>query len=422
MIYKLRWKVNDILHRKCYYQMDQTKSKTANSRSSMASTATLAMATRVKRKMKQQKKEEPSETAVAMLESVETLKGERDAEIFQLTESLNRESSEVAELRREVVEKNYIIRRLEKTVSTQLIEVQQEKQKLISTEAYLQNQLTDVAQQHQRQVEQCGDLELELEKYKLKHTTSQLEIKSMREDKSELERTVRITENSALQMEDSLRMAVSKSQRENYDLRMHHSRQEKALNNRLDTLQSELLDFIQHTDNTLCDTSIKCRVLNEYTTFIEHITLKYRNLLSKCRLLTSRFSEDLLKVASLHSNLPEYLRDLLMNKSTESLVNLVDTLSFEVNVGQYLVALFPPDHQFGEFQKTGYPYTPSAAVLGPGFLSTHSRGTRPASAPVRGSSLLLLSEEAAPVRTTRDLSTVSRRKYLTRTSWNQSNE
>ena len=306
------------------------------------------------------------------------LRATYEAEVFQLRECMLKDEREAASLEDQVAEQKYLVKKAEnhhRELSKKL-----EEQAVLSkaNEENLERQLVDMSQAHQRLVERYSNLEKRNKE--LEETAQQLrrDIVSQKGVIKELNGDVREVKHAASTVEDALRKAISIAQRENYDLRMMHTRQEEELVCSLDDVQGELQAVVERIDRSIVPFDVRNQAAQDFHEAVGLVTIRYRNLLEKCRLQSSRFSDSLLRVSSLHTNLPPHIKETLVARTPEMLVQLIDNLSFEVNVKECLEAMFPPTSDLS-FLRKKYPHTPSAAMIhGEVFADRGDRNSREA--------------------------------------------
>eukprot|EP01064_Diplonema_japonicum_P011697 TRINITY_DN19135_c0_g1_i1.p1 TRINITY_DN19135_c0_g1~~TRINITY_DN19135_c0_g1_i1.p1 ORF type:complete len:390 (+),score=69.90 TRINITY_DN19135_c0_g1_i1:49-1218(+) len=331
---------------------------------SMASskTATSSAARSVVGKLRGRGKKRDDDKMKGMLAFVEELDRVRtcyDAEIFALREAGNKDEKQIADVMDQVVEKVYLLKRSEMRANAIQQDFEEHQLKAKRQEDRLQEQLVELSQKHQRVLEKYDDLTTE--KTSMEKTIENL--KSVIANKNSaidnLESSLRLAQHASVEIEDSLKKAVCLAQRDCVDLRVEHTRQERELRKKLDCLQEELQCVINGIENSLAGVDRKYIAAEEMSVSLDLLKIKYRNVLEGCRLKASRFCESLINVSSLHSNISSAIRNELLKKTPEGLISLIDTLSFEVNVKQYLEAMYP----CAEEKISRYPHTPSAAIL-----------------------------------------------------------
>ena len=358
-------------------------------RASMESTSSSKTATSLKNtaaklkgklgKKARQEQDRPS-SHLNFQEEMDQQKQCYEAELFQLRECLLKDERAAASLQDQIAEKHYLLRKSDLVIRDLQSKIEEQGARFKQNEENLEQQLVDLSQSHQRLIERHQDLERTKESLEGRVNQLVAEIDGGKLTIKDLHGEVRAVTHAASAVEDSLKKAISIARRENYDLRALHTRQEKELALRLDQVQEELTEVVSQIDRSLLPEYAKSKSAEFFESSLDFISLKYQNVLAKCRLRASRFNDSLLQVSSLHSNLPRHIKEILLQRSPEALVQLVDTLSFEINVQQYLEAMFPPPDL--SFLRKKYPHTPSAAMMhGEVFTQHNEEGLRPHTAP-----------------------------------------
>jgi len=314
------------------------------------------------------------------LERAERLEKEYDAELFGWAEQHKRDRQEFLEMRRESEQRADKIGFL--TVQLQDVQVKHEKFQVQTRdfEDEMQKQITRVTiDKHQLAEKVKGfDKIREALEAKVAELTAQLQISEMRVRDAEVLR--RAIEHDASVMEQNLKGALNTARRENLALRMTHRGQEHELRSRLEDVQKDLNELLNRVESAVVPLEVRAAAVEDLDSGLALLSIKYQDLLQQCRLKVSRFSDDLIKVSSLHTNVPDYMKACLEKQTDGQLRKLIDTLAFDEAVRQYLEVLFPPPWESRVFK---CPDTPSAALASGDLFVTGKRqiDDRPSTAP-----------------------------------------
>eukprot|EP01063_Lacrimia_lanifica_P022867 TRINITY_DN30388_c0_g1_i1.p1 TRINITY_DN30388_c0_g1~~TRINITY_DN30388_c0_g1_i1.p1 ORF type:complete len:542 (+),score=167.63 TRINITY_DN30388_c0_g1_i1:74-1699(+) len=335
------------------------------SRMSMSSAVTSDAGTSVTstRSVRRGKKEAGGgKASAAVLEELAITKKCYEAEVFALREAAEKDEQHMRDLRDSVAQRDYMMSKAEKRAAEaerRIKNMQHEnKEETIKAE----QRLIDLAQAKQRLQEEYNDLDQKNSSLTERVDTLEDTIATNRQRIKDLESEIRAVKYKSSEMEDSLKKAIHLAQRDNFDLRMQHTKQEKELEAKLDQVQEELQQLVENIDAALAATPEKIKAAGLFSEGVDSVSVQYQRLLEQCRLRSTRFSESILRVASLHNNVSQHIRETLLQKTPEALVRVISTLAFEVNVREYLEAMFPPD-QATPLPTKVYPYTPSAALV-----------------------------------------------------------
>eukprot|EP00756_Hemistasia_phaeocysticola_P017798 Hpha_TRINITY_DN15556_c1_g11::TRINITY_DN15556_c1_g11_i1::g.106919::m.106919 len=314
------------------------------------------------------------------MERAERLEKEYDAELFAWAEQFRRDRQELLELRRESEQRADKIGFM--TVQLQDLQAKHDKFESLTSEFEedMQRQITRLTIDKHQLTEKVAGFQAIKEDLdaRIAELTLQLQLSEMRVRDAEI--VNRGIEHDASVMEQNLKGALNTARRENLALRMTHRGQEQELRSRLEDVQSDLNELLTRVESSVVPMETRAAAAADLDSGLELLSIRYQDLLQQCRLKVSRFSSDLIKVSSLHTNVPEYVKASLESQTDNQLRRLIDTLAFDESVRQYLEMLFPPPWESRQFF---CPDTPSAA-LASGDLFVQGRrqiDERPSTAP-----------------------------------------
>eukprot|EP01065_Artemidia_motanka_P035513 TRINITY_DN43418_c0_g1_i1.p1 TRINITY_DN43418_c0_g1~~TRINITY_DN43418_c0_g1_i1.p1 ORF type:complete len:511 (+),score=207.19 TRINITY_DN43418_c0_g1_i1:55-1533(+) len=320
----------------------------------------------------QQKRDD--EVKQVMLERAERLEREYEAELFACIEQHKRDRQELLDLRRESEDRRERIN----VLTAQLAELQQRhdkfQQRTRDFEEEMQKQITRLTIDRHELAEKCAGFDrirIDLER-RNEELVSLVQTLEMRVRDADVVRHG--IEHDASVMETNLKRALNTARRDNLTLRMMHTAQEKELRGRLEEVEDDLQNLVNRVEAAVVPVEVRASAAEELNGSLDLLRIRYQDLLQQCRLKVSRFSTELIKVSSLHSNMPDYVKASLEQQSDEQLRRLIDTLAFDEGVRQYLEMLFPPPFETDGFRRPfKCPDTPSAALASGDLFVTGKR-------------------------------------------------
>eukprot|EP01062_Namystynia_karyoxenos_P051911 TRINITY_DN410_c0_g1_i1.p1 TRINITY_DN410_c0_g1~~TRINITY_DN410_c0_g1_i1.p1 ORF type:complete len:494 (+),score=82.45 TRINITY_DN410_c0_g1_i1:61-1542(+) len=313
------------------------------------------------------KRHREEEARAQAMERPERIEREYEAELFMLAETTRRDQQENEDMLYELVEQRRTIRTLTRELdeTKQSYAAFQEKTNIFEEE--MQRQLTRLTIERHELQEKVTAFDLvraEMEQ----HTGDLLAQVSALEQKVRDSDIVRHgIQHDASVMEQNLKRALNTARRENLSLRMTHAAQEREIASRLEDAGAELQALTERIEAAIeIPLQERCDAANLLDDSLDLIRIRYQDLLQQCRMKATRFSSELIKVSSLHSNIPEYVKQKLALQTDDELRRLIDTLAFDESVRQYLEALFAPPFELdadGEMRRVfRCPDTPSAVL------------------------------------------------------------
>jgi len=312
-------------------------------------------------------------------ERAERLEKEYAAELIGWQEIYRRDQEELFETREESEERADKILKLTSKLEELQFRHDKYQRNTKEFEDEMQRQITRLTiDRHElaTTVAEFDKVKEGLEK-KVVELTAQLQASEARVRDAEVVR--RGIEHDASVMEQNLKGALNMARRENLALRMTHRGQAQELQSRLEDVQGDLGDLLNRVESAVVPLQTRTAAVEMLEAGLDYLRIRYQDIVQQCRLKVSRFSTELVKVSSLHSNVPDYVKESLEKQSETQLRNLVNTLAFDESVRQYLEVLFPPPWE-SEFR---CPDTPSAALASSDLFVAGKRQVeeRPSSAP-----------------------------------------
>eukprot|EP01062_Namystynia_karyoxenos_P051913 TRINITY_DN410_c0_g3_i1.p1 TRINITY_DN410_c0_g3~~TRINITY_DN410_c0_g3_i1.p1 ORF type:complete len:551 (+),score=166.30 TRINITY_DN410_c0_g3_i1:109-1653(+) len=300
-------------------------------------------------------------------ERSDRIEREYDAELFMLAETSRRDQQELEELFAAMGEKGENIMQLRQELEQTKNAYAEFQRKSQAFENDMQRQITRVTIERHELSQKCAEFDKIREQLQADNDALKGQVRQLEMDIKDGIITRQGIEHDASVMETNLKRALNQARRDIIQLRMTHAKQEREVAARMEEVGADLARLTDSVQGAvavpLATRAAAADHLNEH---IDLLRIRYQDVLQQCRLKAARFSSELVKVSSLHSNIPDYIKASLEQQTGEQLRRLVDTLAFDESVRQYLEVLFPAPFELGPdgIPRRNFkcPDTPSAAL------------------------------------------------------------